>query len=156
MATPFAPRPGSPISDRERQILAGLARGRTNAQIAEDLDLSPHTVKSHIERITHRYGARGRAGLVGIAYRRGDLASLKPEPRDQVVLGKATLTVLDGMARGLTNREIGRLRGRDEETVRSLARRMFRKLGAHHRAHAVALGYQHGYLPLQQAAERAA
>lgn len=160
MTIPFAPKPGTPISPRECQVLAGLARGRSYSQIADDLGLSVPTVRTHLTRLAHRYDIHGRAGsagLVGAGYRRGDLLALPAEPRERVRLGKATLAVLDGLSWGLTNREIGKRRDRDEETVRSLTWRLFKALGASNRAHAVALGYQHGYLLLpEQAAERAA
>ncbi|MEZ0066723.1 DNA-binding CsgD family transcriptional regulator [Streptacidiphilus sp. MAP12-20] len=72
MATSTPPT-GSPVTDRERQILQLVAEGQSNQQIGQALDLSPLTVKSHLARITSRYGTHNRAGLVGVAFRRGDL-----------------------------------------------------------------------------------
>jgi DNA-binding NarL/FixJ family response regulator len=159
----FPPKPGTRISARESQVLAGLARGRRYDEIAADLRLSVPTVRTHMTRLAHRYEIQGRAGgaaLVGAGYRYGDLTQLPAEPRERVRLGKATLAVLDGMSWGLTNREIGKRRDRDEETVRSLTWRLFKALGATNRPHAVALAYQHGYLTVpaqaQQPAGRAA
>lgn len=54
------------------------------------------------------------------------------------------MDVLLRIARGLSNGEIGRELYLSEDTVKSHARRLFRKLGARDRAHAVALGYQKG------------
>lgn len=56
------------------------------------------------------------------------------------------LEVLRGMAAGLPNAEIGRQLYVSEDTVKTHARRLFRRLGANDRAHAVARGYQLGLL----------
>lgn len=55
--------------------------------------------------------------------------------------------VLQGMADGLSNKEIGKFHYIAEDTVKTHARRLYRKLGAKDRAHAVSLGYQRGILP---------
>ncbi len=49
------------LSEREREIVALLAGGATDAQIAERLFLSVNTVRSHLERIRDKTGARRRA-----------------------------------------------------------------------------------------------
>jgi predicted ATPase/DNA-binding CsgD family transcriptional regulator len=56
-----------PLSEREREIVALLAGGATAAQIAEQLFLSVNTVRSHLERIRDKTGARRRAELVRYA-----------------------------------------------------------------------------------------
>ncbi|MEW2180069.1 response regulator transcription factor [Streptomyces sp. NPDC005406] len=72
-----APRPpagtGGPdlLSDRERQVLALVARGLNNTGIAETLGLSPLTAKTHVSRIMGKLGARDRAQLVIVAYESG-------------------------------------------------------------------------------------
>jgi DNA-binding NarL/FixJ family response regulator len=63
----------------------------------------------------------------------------------------ATLTereqqVLEGMSRGLSNGEIGQELFLSEDTVKTHARRLFRKMGTHDRAHAVAQGFRWGLL----------
>jgi predicted ATPase/class 3 adenylate cyclase/DNA-binding CsgD family transcriptional regulator len=60
-----------PLSDRERDIVALLAGGATDAQIAERLFLSVNTVRSHLERIRDKTGARRRAELVRYAIQAG-------------------------------------------------------------------------------------
>ena len=60
-----------PLSDREREIVALLAAGATDAQIAERLFLSTNTVRSHLERIRDKTGARRRADLVRYAIEAG-------------------------------------------------------------------------------------
>lgn len=52
--------------------------------------------------------------------------------------------VLAGMSQGMTNNEIGALLFVSEDTVKSHAHRLFRKLGARDRAHAVAVGFRRG------------
>lgn len=54
--------------------------------------------------------------------------------------------VLDGMARGRSNAQIGAELFLSEDTIKTHARRLFRKLAAHDRAHAVAEGFRHGLL----------
>ena len=60
-----------PLSQREREIVALLAGGATDAQIAERLFLSINTVRSHLERIRDKTGARRRAELVRYAIQAG-------------------------------------------------------------------------------------
>lgn len=68
-------------------------------------------------------------------------------PEDRAVppaLSERELQVLGGMSRGRSNGEIGRELYLSEDTVKTHARRLFRKLGAADRAHAVALGFRWG------------
>jgi DNA-binding NarL/FixJ family response regulator len=59
VATPHADRqPG--LSPRHRQILALIAKGRSNEEIAMDLNLSPNTIKFHIRALYSRMGVRNR------------------------------------------------------------------------------------------------
>lgn len=62
------------LSDRERQVLALVARGLNNTEIAETLGLSPLTAKTHVSRIMGKLGARDRAQLVIVAYETGLVA----------------------------------------------------------------------------------
>ncbi|MER7928675.1 response regulator transcription factor [Streptomyces sp. NPDC096057] len=61
----------SGLSARERQVLALVARGLNNPEIADALGLSPLTVKTHVSRIMGKLGARDRAQLVIVAYESG-------------------------------------------------------------------------------------
>jgi DNA-binding NarL/FixJ family response regulator len=56
------------LTAREIEILALIAGGLTNAEIAEHLVISPLTVKSHVSRILTKMGARDRTQLVVMAY----------------------------------------------------------------------------------------
>ena len=64
-------RPDTPLSKREVQILQMVAYGSTTKEVAHDLGISPHTVKTHLERIFEKLGANDRAQAVAIAIRRG-------------------------------------------------------------------------------------
>ncbi|MFF9808190.1 LuxR C-terminal-related transcriptional regulator [Streptomyces coeruleorubidus] len=59
------------LSPREREVMAELARGRTNPQIAEHLHVSEHTVKFHVRQILSKLGVRtrGEAAALGRAAR---------------------------------------------------------------------------------------
>ena len=63
--------PAGPLSEREREIVALLAGGATDAQIAGRLFLSVNTVRSHLERIRDKTGARRRTELVRYAAQAG-------------------------------------------------------------------------------------
>jgi DNA-binding CsgD family transcriptional regulator len=65
MARMRSPRPG--LTARERDILAQLARGLTNRDIAKALFLSEATVKTHLGRIYDKLGVDTRAGAVAVA-----------------------------------------------------------------------------------------
>ncbi len=62
------------LTDREREVLALVARGLSNAEIAEELVLSPATAKTHVSRIITKLQARDRAQLVITAYETGLVA----------------------------------------------------------------------------------
>ncbi|NUR40471.1 MAG: response regulator transcription factor [Streptomyces sp.] len=59
------------LTDREREVMALAALGKSNTAIAEHLVLSPMTVRSHIQRAMTKLHARDRAQLVVIAYQSG-------------------------------------------------------------------------------------
>jgi DNA-binding NarL/FixJ family response regulator len=59
------------LTDRERQVVALVGRGMSNAEIAAELNLSPATARTHVGRAMSKLGARDRAQLVVVAYRTG-------------------------------------------------------------------------------------
>jgi DNA-binding NarL/FixJ family response regulator len=65
---PSAPPPDS-LTQREAEILGMIARGLTNPEIAAQLFLSSHTIKTHISRIFAKTGSRDRAAAIGYAHR---------------------------------------------------------------------------------------
>ncbi|MFF2050572.1 response regulator [Leifsonia sp. NPDC058194] len=64
-----------PLTRREEEILTMVAHGMSNEGIAGDLHISPHTVRTHIQRIMTKCSARDRAQLVVWAYRSGHMSS---------------------------------------------------------------------------------
>jgi DNA-binding NarL/FixJ family response regulator len=68
---PGYPQRLAALTDRERQVLALVATGMSNDEIAARLVLSPATAKTHVNRAMVKLGARDRAQLVVIAYRSG-------------------------------------------------------------------------------------
>lgn len=78
------PRPGeaapgiAELSERERQVLGHLARGRSNADIARAMFLSEATVKTHINRLFAKLEVRDRVQAVIFAYESGFVS---PGPR---------------------------------------------------------------------------
>uniref|UniRef100_UPI000B25B2D2 response regulator n=1 Tax=Nonomuraea pusilla TaxID=46177 RepID=UPI000B25B2D2 len=63
------PLPG--LTEREREILLLIARGRSNSEIADELAVSPSTVKNHVTSVFAKIGARDRAQAVIVAYEAG-------------------------------------------------------------------------------------
>ncbi|MFB7089123.1 response regulator [Streptomyces sp. NPDC056296] len=59
------------LTVREREVLVQVAGGLSNDEIAERLEVSPLTVKTHVNRAMSKLGARDRAQLVVIAYESG-------------------------------------------------------------------------------------
>ena len=64
-------KPEAPLSRREGEILQKVAYGSTTKEVADQLGISPHTVKTHLERIFEKLGANDRAQAVAIAIRKG-------------------------------------------------------------------------------------
>ncbi|MGP4016918.1 response regulator [Saccharopolyspora sp. 5N708] len=62
------PDPLAPLTEREREILLLVGRGRSNAEIAGELHLSEGTVKTHVWRILTKLGLRDRIQVVVFAY----------------------------------------------------------------------------------------
>jgi DNA-binding NarL/FixJ family response regulator len=59
------------LTAREREVLAQVAKGRSNAEIAGELLMSPATAKTHVSRLLTKLNARDRAQLVVLAYETG-------------------------------------------------------------------------------------
>jgi DNA-binding NarL/FixJ family response regulator len=70
------PRPsGAPpqLTEREQQVLEGMSRGRSNAEIGRELFLSEDTVKTHARRLFRKLSAADRAQAVALGFRWGFL-----------------------------------------------------------------------------------
>ncbi len=73
-ATPPA-QPIAPLTDREEMVLVTVARGRTNAEIADELHISLSTVKTHLTNLMGKIGARNRVEMAMWAYETGRMRS---------------------------------------------------------------------------------
>jgi DNA-binding NarL/FixJ family response regulator len=79
LVTEFAARSRQPrqtveldaLTEREREVMALVAEGLTNAEIAERLFVSPATAKTHVSRAMVKLGVRDRAQMVVLAYESG-------------------------------------------------------------------------------------
>ena len=76
----YASRPSAPakeapllgqLTEREREVMIQVARGRSNAEIADDLFLAEQTVKTHVSRILTKLTLRDRTQMVVAAYESG-------------------------------------------------------------------------------------
>ena len=65
------PQPVEPLTVREEEVLVTVARGRTNAEVADELHISLSTVKTHLASLMNKLGARNRVEIVMWAYETG-------------------------------------------------------------------------------------
>jgi DNA-binding NarL/FixJ family response regulator len=118
--------------DQDRLVVAAVAAG-ARGYLRKDASRAEVRV------------AVGQALTEQPAYAMGRSVVGGPAPRpDQPALTERELDVLSGMCDGRSNAEIGRSLYLSEDTVKTHARRLFRKLGASDRAHAVALAIRRG------------
>jgi DNA-binding NarL/FixJ family response regulator len=68
---PVSPKSLAELTDREREVLAQVALGKSNDEIGVELFMSPATAKTHVSRAMSKLGARDRAQLVIAAYESG-------------------------------------------------------------------------------------
>ena len=116
--------------ERARQVGELLARDREHAEVLPQVrGLVLQAVVCHRRPVN--------AGTVVL----GALPMKVSEVTDR------ELEVLVGLSRGMRNAEIGRELYVAEDTVKTHCRKLFKRLGARDRAHAVALGYELGLLP---------
>ena len=59
------------LTEREQQVLEGMAQGKTNAEIGRDLFLSEDTIKTHARRLFRKLEVNDRAQAVASGFRRG-------------------------------------------------------------------------------------
>lgn len=68
-SAPRPPEPLVPLTEREEEVLAMVAEGLMNAEVADRLHLSVATVKSHVNSLLTKLGARNRVELAVFAFR---------------------------------------------------------------------------------------
>ena len=117
--------------------------------MAEDVDGVARAVELGRPRLPRQgrvSGGADRDGDPGTRRRRGPARARARArtPRGCPPLTERELQVLRGMGRGRSNSEIGKELYLSEDTVKTHARRLFRKLGAADRAQAVAMGFRWG------------
>ena len=71
-------QPVDPLTEREEQILAAVARGRTNAEIAEELYITLSTVKTHVASLMAKLGVRNRVEIALWAWETGRVRQKRP------------------------------------------------------------------------------
>jgi DNA-binding NarL/FixJ family response regulator len=64
-------RTGKPLSEREREVVRAVARGRTNREIAAELFISVSTVKTHVAAVQAKLGLRNRVEIATWAWEYG-------------------------------------------------------------------------------------
>jgi len=118
--------------DQDRLVVAAVAAG-ARGYLRKDASRAEVRVAVGQALTEQPAYAMGRTVVGGAAAR-----------PDQPVLTDRELDVLSGMCDGRSNAEIGRSLYLSEDTVKTHARRLFRKLGAGDRAHAVAIAIRRG------------
>ena len=64
---------GAKLNERDRRLLTHISRGLTDAQIAEELRLSPEGLRAALHRLVQEMGARNRTHAVTLALRAGEI-----------------------------------------------------------------------------------
>ena len=156
-----AERPDLVLLDVRMPGIGGVEAARRILTAAPHAGLIMMTMAEDVEGVARAVNAGARGYLVKDASREeltamvtqalADNAARRSAPRARPestsgmpALTERELQVLRGMSRGRSNSEIGKELYLSEDTVKTHARRLFRKLGAADRAQAVALGFRWG------------
>lgn len=132
------------LTARECQVLRLIAVGRSTADIARDLSVSVHTVKSHVSRMAQRVGVPDRAALVAVGIR----ARVIPVKRTPgISLDPAERHLVGLIGQGLANQVIAKRLRVSVPTAEYRVKTLMRRVGAVDRAHLVLLAAQSGFSP---------
>jgi DNA-binding NarL/FixJ family response regulator len=157
-----AEQPDLTLMDVRMPGLGGIEAARRLLAVHPGANVLMMTVAEDVDGVARAVNAGARGYLVKDVSREelavavtqalaGDAPVGRERPREGVAGAVPALTeremqVLDGMSRGRSNAEIGRELYLSEDTVKTHARRLFRKLGAADRAQAVAVGFRWGLI----------
>jgi DNA-binding CsgD family transcriptional regulator len=127
------------LTERQAEVVMLVGQGLTDRQIGRRLGIATGTVKAHVRGARFKLGAKNRAqASVLLTVRDGDGdGALEPPPVWRLTANEAT--IIEFVARGLTNRQIATELGVTEQTVKTHLSHIFGKVGALSRAHAVTL-----------------
>ncbi|MCM2576354.1 response regulator transcription factor [Streptomyces meridianus] len=131
------------LSTRERETVLALADGKLVPEIADELKITQHTVRTYIDGAKGKLSGTDMASLVNSAYETGALRTPAPEP------GSRRPPLSDaqrGIAEGHTIQHIADQQARPVAHVRRDGRALLTALGAKNAAHAVKRGHQLGLL----------
>lgn len=115
------------LSPREAEVLALVAQGKENKEIALALGMSTHTVKSFLVRISAKAGTGDRTALTVWGILSGQIA-VKPKDMD-TSLAPRQAEIAKLVAYGMSNEAIARQLGLSAATVKAHLAKAFRKLG---------------------------
>ncbi|WP_373283248.1 LuxR C-terminal-related transcriptional regulator, partial [Nocardia vinacea] len=137
---------GSPLTDREKEVLALVATGKSNPEIAAALGISVQTVETHLARTTSKLPVSGRAGMA-VTAARADILPEQAPIDDQAPLTDREKQILVLVEEELTNTEIGAALGISPRTVQTYLSRAHAKLGVAGRAEMAEAARNAGLLP---------
>jgi DNA-binding CsgD family transcriptional regulator len=133
------------LSDRQREVMAELASGKLMSEVATALTMTVNTVRSHLNEVRGKLGARELPALVHCAYRTGALPRPAPDPhRPDISLDQ--WAVLHHIAAGRTARQMTTELRRPLTVVRKDARDLLDLLQARNPGHAISRAWQLGML----------
>lgn len=142
-------RPGAVIlvvgsGEDARSVTAAVATGATGFVRWDAAPVLVRILMDSLDQGSALSGLTvGPARASPVDTRRGERPRTVPS---DLGISSRELEVLDGISRGLSNRELGRQLAVSENTIKSHVRRLFARLGVHERAHAVARAYRLGLL----------
>ncbi|WP_063046184.1 MFS transporter [Nocardia pseudovaccinii] len=150
-ATSTGKRKDRDLTDHEIRVLARMATGGENAEIAQDLDVSVNVIKTNVKNILRLLGVGNRTQAVAAALRRRilDINDIpQPKSRPPRPLLPQELAILDLVAEGAKDDAIARATGVDTKSIRAALDRHFLEFGVRDRTAAVVEAFRRGDLYL--------